>query len=356
MLTGDTDGNVTNKSLSRIINKCAAFSPKDRYKNAYAVKRALIRYKNRVIRMIIKTTVSLTVSCLLLAAGFYVINHTDFFKPNPADIIEDAVYIFADPFIEDAARLMLGKSEDDPIRMSDMANITALYFWGKNAATDSEDFLDYAIFFYGEHGTLTDLGDLKYMPNLQEIYLGNQPIEDLSPLVYCELLWHVYIVLCPNLQDISPLASLPRLDTVFISSSGIRDLSPLTASDSLRELRLTMMNRAALSTLQDMDSLRSLYIGFTSLRSLSDLGNLAQVEDIILSSTSLRHLYGIENFTSLVTLNLAGSDTITDFSALDNLPGLRMVFINPGMERNYRATVTREDLSVVLINDWWEIP
>jgi serine/threonine protein kinase len=355
LMMGSVKGEVGHKGFKRIIEKCTAFSPDDRYKSAEALKRDLIKYKNRMTRITLQTTLSLIVLFGLIAWGLYIAEHTDFFKPNDANAfgshVEDT-YVFHDASVENAVRVALGKSEDAPVYRADLLDVTSLYFIGEKWAYDATEYFEYSVYYDGEIGTLSDLSDLRYMDNLQAVYITLQPLEDLSPLSSCNLLEYVYLADCPSLEDISPLAFCQRINSVYLSNNSVSDLSPLTDLPSLSNLRLYMMDKADMTSLQDMASLRMLHIGFVPVRSLTELGNLAQVNELIIHDTLMEKLDGIENFTSLTTVNLASCDTVRDFSALNKLPGLRNVFINPGMEDDFNATVTREDIDVTVIDDW----
>jgi serine/threonine protein kinase len=355
LMKGSVKGEVDRKGFRRIIEKCTAFSPDDRYKSAEALKRDLIKYKNRMIRVAIQATLSLIILLGIIILCFYIVEQTDFFKPNEENAsgghVEDT-YVFHDASVENAVRVALGKSEYAPVYRADLLDVTSLYFIGEKGAYDATEYFEYGTNYDGETGTLTNLSDLRYMDNLQAVYITLQPLEDLSPLSSCDLLEYVYLADCPNLEDISPLAFCQKIHSVYLSNSSISDISPLTDLPSLSNLRVFMMDRADLSSLQDMDSLRVLHIGFVPVRSLTELGNLDQVNELIIHDTLMENLDGIESFASLTMVNLASCDTVRDFSALNKLPGLRNVFINPGMEDDFNATVTRKDMDVTIIDDW----
>ncbi|MDR0819011.1 MAG: serine/threonine protein kinase [Oscillospiraceae bacterium] len=351
MLTGEPDGTITDNGLKRIAEKCTAFSPDDRYQSAEALKRALLKHKNRSWEKAALAVVSAAVLCLVFAAGLLVGRYTGFLmlSVSEAGANTEGAYVFSDPLVEKAVRVSLGKAEDETIYPDDLKSVFDLYFVGENvfANYDEVEAFDASSALYGK---LKDISDLAYMENLSIVHISKQPIEDISPLAACSRLSSVHFGDCNALQDISPLANCSGLEQAHLVFCNISDLSPLEQLPILNRIHIIHNVSADLSSLESVKSLRFLVIAATPLRSLPELGNIGQVNDLGIHETQLDNLDGIENFTALSVLDLANSPAIRDFSALDRLPGLRELKISPDMERDVRATVTRKDIQVTIGN------
>ena len=257
MLTGLVDGQVKNRGFHRIIAKCTAFSPKDRYQSCESLKRALKRALTRILRPVLyfapRAIAATLVLCAIIAAWFFIGNllqnadnpppdpfgsaphtedpailpspppqppqHSDEPSPPHSPTVDEP-YTFIEPLFEEAVRLMLDIPDGQPVTESDLDNITRLYITGNTPMLNDDEYS--AIVFSGdfEYGTINRLDDLCAMKNLRGIRLSGQPITDLSPLADCPLINNIDIHES-SITDISPLAAMPRLRFLALQGNNI---------------------------------------------------------------------------------------------------------------------------------------
>jgi hypothetical protein len=351
ILTGKTDGQIQEKDLARIVEKCTAFSPQDRYQSADAVKRALLSYGNRTKQKAARAAVSVLVVCAAIAVGFAIGRYTDVLAFPIAEIPGDGVYVFNDFLVEQTIRAALGKAEGEAVYRSDLSAVRNLHFIGDGIISGEEDFREIIDNIYWhpssiKYGSLKDLSDLRYMENLAVINIVAQPIEDLTPLAECLWLVRVNFIDCNDLTDLSPLANCERLEEIDLNSFGALDFSSLTASQTLRSLSIHNGRNVDFSDFENMNFVRKLHIGRIPLHSITELGNMTQIDRLELTEMALENLDGIENLTSLTVLALNDS-TVRDFSPLNALPSLRELIISPDMEQ-YLNTLNRDNIQVIV--------
>ena len=326
LLTGSSDvleaNGIRNRALAKVIKKCAAFAPGDRYKTAGAVKAALLRACNGGKWR--KGAVA-AAAVLLLFGGYAVGRLTvgaplfSFPQNATAPSASDA-YTFVEPLVEQAARLTLGKAEGEPITYGELETITEIDIFGTEPSL-SHDW-DGGDMQYGSIKSLEDFGAMKY---LRYIKLQMQPFSDLSPLSGNSNL-EVIRLHTNNVSDFSVLAELPRLREVEIRDTLISDYSVF---EKIALLDFLCIGNGA------------------KIKSVSELGGLSGVSYLFLDDTTLESLEGVENMPRLMGLSIFRT-AVRDFSALNDraaLPRLNGLAISTDMEQ-YLNTLDRDDVNV----------
>lgn len=234
MLTGSYEPAALERAdcpekLKRCLQKATAFSPDDRYQSAKEFRLALTG-KEGFKRMRRFLPVAVCVAAVIASVLFWRGGRSD--KP----------VTFDNALLEQAVRAELGMPEGS-IKESDLARVERLAVVGCNVLSREQSFR-YVIYSYvdevpqeGEpYGTISDLSLLSKMPNLKELYLCGQQIEDLTPLKEIPL---TRLYLCDNqITDLSPLADITTLQTLYIGNNPAKDLSPLASLSNLEELLL----------------------------------------------------------------------------------------------------------------------
>ncbi len=306
LLTGNTDtkkAKITNKRLSFIMNRCASFSPQERFSNVADVKKALLISDGQKQKR--RTHLFRTASLVLLAlsVGFTVGRYTDFLAPTVTGVT------FAEPLIEQAVRVQLGKNETETITSKNLLAVREIYIFGNEVAKTEEVFSDG---LSGQRrdtprGELTTLADVKLLPNLEVLYVNYQ-----------------------TLTDISPVSKLKYLTTVSLRSTFVEDISALSGMKQLNSVCLFDTHVSDLSPLGSCPALCLLDIGMTPITSLSALPDIASLRSLSLRRTQLPSLEGIDRFKLLEKMDLYQS-LLSDLTPLLSLPNLYEISIDETM-------------------------
>lgn len=307
-----TEGKVS-RGLERIIKKCTAFSPEERYSNAGAVKKALTKFQKRGKAAVtgIAACCAAAVLCFAAAFGF---NDS---APPPAEpilsedteeTVKEAVYdtetdknrfyTFADKAVEEEVCRMLGKTAGT-VTLRDLESVTQLAVAGNSPVESWDD-----IFIHGRSITsggieVTDFGDVKtlddlaYMPNLKTVVLCCQEITDISPLAGTNI---SRLALHGNMiSDITPLKDCLRLETLYISNNPVSDFSPLAELPLLSALNAGAADIESLDDLAGIKNLEALDISYCL--NLNDFSALSEMK---LRELRTDTLYNCENAVELL--------------------------------------------------------
>ncbi len=305
LLTGETDvknAEIPNRRLAAVVRRCAAFSPEKRFADAAAVRRALRNADGRGRKKLIRMGCSAALALVCLCAGFGVGRYTDF--PSGSSGVR-----FAEPVVERAVRVQLGKGEAEPLSKEELLAVRELYIFGNEVSKTEEAFAEGLGGSRSDtpRGTLTSLADVRLLPNLEVLYVNYQTLSDLSPV--SELPYLTYVNFRHTfVADVSPLAGLPRLRSVTLYDTRVADMSALAACPSLKALDA----------------------GRTPIPSLDALPEAASLESLSLAGSPFASLEGIERFAGLRYLSLRGMGT-ADLSALKKLPGLVALSVDETM-------------------------
>ena len=367
LLTGSYDRDGLDRAarvprgLRRALKKAVSFSPEDRYPDAAAFSAALAGRGRR-------KWLFLAVLPFLLAALW-----TWSAGGGPRTVSFDS------RSLEMAVRAELDRPSG-PISYEDLEQIRRLAVVGTVPFSREKGF-DYRIACYigrdyqgdAPWGDASDLSLLARMPNLRELYLCRQEIEDLSPLEGLPL---TTLALCENrIADLSPLAGMTELEALYLGGNpaadcgplsgltGLRllnldgtvsdiaapeslgflkglalrelslggvfprdgDWSPVAAQGALETLCLWEPPKAALEAAASLDRLRVLKIGNITCPDLVPLSGLERLEVLSVYS-DLERLDGVEGMKRLTTLSV-GKSSVTDLSPLTALERLNWLHL-----------------------------
>jgi hypothetical protein len=245
-------------------------------------------------------------------------------RPEPVHSPDD-VYIFAEPLIEKAVKLRLGKEKNEPVLRRELERIEELYLIGDDSVFSEEEFNSTMVgnvLIDMSYYKIRSLDDVKSMPNLKKLFLRIQP----------------YIT------DITPLAGHPNLGELLMYHTNVSDISPLTTIPNLYRLYLFDIYIDDFSHFEKMPSLWNLQVGYIPIRSIAEFGDMSNIAHLNLHLAEIENLDGIEKFVNLTGLNVADTP-IRDFSLLDNLPNLEALYISSDMEQ-YLHTLSRNDIEI----------
>ncbi len=207
-----------------------------------------------------------------------------------------SLHIVSDLNLETAIREVISKPEGD-INVSDLETLTTLSAGKRNIQ-----------YFTG----------LEYCTNLQKLYLS---------------VWNFH----HDVSDLSPLANLVKLETLFIYFANIRDISPLANLTNLRNLNLPFNYEITdISALIRLINLDHVELHYNSINDISGLAGLTKVFHLSLGSNEISDLSALSGLVNLNTLHLY-SNNITDISPLAGCLNLRIVTLGGNIIRDVTA-------------------
>ena len=366
---------------ARIIRKCTAFDPNDRYSDVSMVVDALHGSARTKMHFAV---VCAAVLAFIALTAFWIL-------PKYADSRE---VIFTSALLEQAVRSSLDKPDGEPVYERDLERVTHLYICGDEVFTDAEEHYQHENSHnvcgnpHG-YGDITDISLLKKMPNLHTVVLDYQRIYDISPLEDPEL---INLSLCGNpITDLSALRNQKALTELYLSETGVSSLETLKGCSALTTLDCSytpVISAAPLAPLpirtlflsgapvsdyetlsvlpleklyvshvavedfvyfEDIPTLNHLtltYCGITSLNEVAAFGHLYLLD---VNNNRIADLDGLEQFTGVYFILLDGNPitdytpltkmhnlmdlglpgTVTDFTFLNEMSWVQRVFIRP---------------------------
>ena len=174
---------IANRRLGRIVEKCTAFAPKDRYPTATKVRADLLALDGRRQRRAIMWSCAILACLLCLCAGFGLGRYAE----RTGVLRAPGAVSFREPLVEQAVRLTLGLGEGEIVQESDLLSVTELFICGDQALADGESYNALCRQVASKdlpwkNGGITSLSDLARLKNLTTLSLAFQDITDLKPL------------------------------------------------------------------------------------------------------------------------------------------------------------------------------
>ena len=318
MITGSTRENRNismDPALRRIIDRCTAFAPEERYENIGQVKAALEEAgeKKRQANPL-KLAALMLGALLLLAAGFGIGRYTEWLKP--AERI-----IFREPLIERAARLWIGK-ESGNLTKEDLAQVTRLYIFGTEAFGEPDPFYQRDV-GSSAIGPIRTLDDLAMLPNLEEVHIAHQ-----------------------GYVDASGVAGHTELHTVEFKHMRLSGAAAIADVPALRHAILFCDRLTDVTVLQKCPLLETLDIGLNDLTSLEQVGSHPKVKSLGFMWLEMDNVEDIARRLPDVEAVTLQHGTIRDPSGLKALPRLRHVYVLQEQEAEYRALFEGTDVEI----------
>lgn len=254
--------------LRRVIRRCTAFDPKNRYSSVRAVYRAL---KYRWLRW--GAAAAAGAACAAIIFGLLWSSSSEV-QPQSS-------------LLEDALRQELQLEEGEPIPTERLGEVEQLLVCGQTLMGTLQEHEDQAGFVHDRYAVATPHGDISD--------------EDLALLEECVNL-KVLILDYQQISDLSPLAELP-LEYLSLTGNQVSDLSPLAGQTELRVLDL----------------------GENPVRSVEVLAQLTALQEVTLEATGITSVEVFEG-SGIQSLNARGT-WITDFSPLESCPDLTRLIV-----------------------------
>ena len=220
---------------------------------------------------------------------------------------------WADPEFGRMVEEALGHTPTD----AELRRVRSLYLMGNEAVLDGPqpEGLKRA-----DMGGVTSLNDLSYFPNLTDLWVLSQPIEDISPVAGCGELEFAALCYC-RISDVSPLAGLTNLVELYLYDNRIVDISPLSALVGLDSLGLGVNGIGDVSPLSGLSALTFLRVHNNRIRDFGPLSELKRLEDLTVSGNDLRDLSPFAGLNRLEWLAI-DDNMVSDLSPLSGLTRL----------------------------------
>ena len=309
--------------IQRVIDRCTAFSPDQRYADIHQVRNDLKKVAS--VRPKVSRGQILAVmlaAILFFCAGFFSGRYTELFRSAP----KEPPIVFTEPLIEAAVRSQLGLEKDAPLSDEGLAQVKRIYIVGTDVYNDPDEFYRQDIASH-TRGQIHSLDDLTMLPNLEEVHLMFQGDVNISALSRMENLRQVDL---RHLQtaDISSLADLKTLRLLVLFDMGLSDVSILTGCEWLETLD----------------------VGFNYIRDMKQIGTYENLRSLCLRGLEMETLDGIETMTNLRGVTLAKAE-IGDLSALLKLPKLEQVYATPELLESLRTLFSGTAVEVVEVEN-----
>lgn len=250
-------------ALARIIRRCTAFDPQDRYPSVRAVSRALQGRWRLWAAGAAVCGVCAVLLCFLLGPSAHEVQ-------------------VSSPLLEEALRQELGLAAGEPIPSERLGEVEQLLVCGQTTIgtlQEHEEMVSSAHDLYVVETPHGDIGD-----------------EDLELLAQCSAL-RVLILDYQQISDLTPLAGLP-LEYLSLTGNQISDLDPL----------------AGLTELQLLD------LGENPVRAAEVLAQLPALREVVLEATGIT---SVEVFRGSCIQSLNVRTTwVTDYTPLETCPNL----------------------------------
>ncbi len=335
LLTGSFDSSIQNIGpgyLRRIIRRCTAFDPRNRYSSVQSVYRALKNHwKGQVVMA------AAVIACISIVMGFWWGSAGKIYPQSS--------------LLEAALRQELQLDEGEPIPVERLQEVEQLLVCGQtlmNTLPEHEEQAGFAHDRFATEITYGDISDddleiLSQCSNLQILILDYQQISDLSPLAELPL---EYLSLTGNqVSDLHPLSSMTELQVLDLGENPVRSIDVLTDLTALREVTLEATGITSVdvfessgiqflnvrstwvtdfSPLESCPFLSRLIVGELPGGAVETLSGLTNLVELRLYSTSEVDLSCFVGLQKLRDLDLYGS-TISHPEALTQLSNLRLL-------------------------------
>ena len=198
-------------------------------------------------------------------------------RKKPEDCPKGNVVKFDDPKVEEAVRFKLQKAQGD-ITKAELGTLSSL-----NLSQLPVDELDICLF--------------PHMKSLKELFLGRG-----------------------NLDDLSPISELTKLESLRASMNRVRDITPLAKMTKMDRLDLGLTQISDLKPLAELTALTELQLDDTPVEDVSPLAKHTKLERLSLQRTRVKDFSSLKDLKGLKFLYVKGSPG--EFDAMGQLGGL----------------------------------
>ena len=294
-------------AMQKVIGRCTAFSPEERYASVSEVRRDLEKARKPASPLSVRSLAGGLI--LLLAAlccGFLIGRFSGWLKPVPS-------LSFSEPLIEQAVRTQLG-GRTGPLTADDLAQVQKIYIFGSRTFADYDSFSRQSVADHAK-GPLRTLDDLALLPGLEEIHIHCQKYLDVSAV---SDLAHLHTVDLKHLRlsGLEPIAHLAQLRHAILFDCGLYSLTPLQNCPWLETLDIGLNNLTELQQIGFHPSVNALGLMWLNMDSLEGIARqMPKLQAVTLQHGSFRDLSGLLELSSLRAVYVL-QDQLEEVSAL----------------------------------------
>jgi len=255
----------------------------------------------------------------------------------------------------------MGQQVAGSITVGDLQKLKTLYIISGDSYDPESIDRTYLVYPITLNTTIKSLEGLQYASNLVQLQIENFELEDisaLSPLYKLERLsisgnkvedisalanlGNLTLLNCSynSISDISSLILLYNINTLYISNNPISDISPLRDMSEMTKLRLDSMNLTNLNALSGMTKLEILTVCSNPLNNIDALESLTAINSLYLEDCGLKDISALAVMDKLIDLNLLYND-ITDASVLENIYKLKTLIIDEDTQNLNEETINK---------------
>lgn len=170
-------------------------------------------------------------------------------------------------------------------------------------------------------GDFSDLTPLAGLTKLTSLYLSSSKISDLTPLSSLTNLTILNLKNNTRLVDITPLAQLTNLKELCLAGSKISDLTPLASLTNMEELWLVGNQITDITPLSGLTNLLYLHLDSNDISDITPIAKLTNLIKLSLRDNDISNLTQLTGLAALSSLDLS-RNKISDIAPLAKLTNL----------------------------------
>ncbi len=196
-----------------------------------------------------------------------------------------------------------------------------------------------------------DLENLKYLSNLERLWLYAPQITDISFVSEMKDL-KSFSVESQNIVNLDLLKNCKNLEVLNLFHTNLTNLDIFAGNTELRVLDIYTGNPVQdISALQQMGKLERLSVSSSELTDISPIGSLSSLTVLEMSCSSINDLSPLIGCKSLKYLSLGGCKQVTDISPLAEMKDLEEIHIFGTAINDFTPLLSMESLKRVVADD-----
>ncbi|MBX9703661.1 MAG: hypothetical protein K2X39_05865 [Silvanigrellaceae bacterium] len=158
---------------------------------------------------------------------------------------------------------------------------------------------------------------ISFLPELTEINVNYQPLNDYSPLFKKE---NLKVLHCKglNLGNANEWTALKFLETLILDENNIDSIEPLSTLHNLKILSLNRNKLNQLKGIEELKNLEDLSFGENHISNLKPLENLFGLKKLFAAKNMIEELSSLQKLKKLSAVNLA-ENSISNVLPLEDL-------------------------------------